>query len=85
MPHFYNSPFLQKQVLGLKPDTEKHVGYMNIQPNLGIPIDAQVGFQANMAVSAFSGVDSLSRLRNGLVPMFWIQEVFTQNLLIEIS
>lgn len=79
LPHFYNSKRRQREVRGLQPDPERHLGYMDIQPNLGIPINAKVGLQMNIEVESVMGVSTMSNIRATQLPMLWLTIV---NLLI---
>ena len=75
LPHFVYSSRKQREIKGLKPDPQKHVGFMDIEPNIGIPVQASVGMQANLAMDSFFMVPSLSQLRRTALPMMWIGTV----------
>ncbi|OTF75767.1 CD36-like protein [Euroglyphus maynei] len=72
-PHFYNSLRRQKTVIGLRPDYSKHIGYLDVEPNIGIPINGQIGIQFNMRISSIP-IIGLQSIHNTLLPMFWAEQ-----------
>ena len=75
MPHFLNSHYRQQDVDGVKPDLVKHLGYLDIEPQIGVPTGGLIGIQINIKLSPITQVSDMAKLPNVLLPMFWIKEV----------
>lgn len=74
-PHFLNgNKSLQKMVLGLHPNEEKHDTFLTLEPNTGIPLQASKRLQFNIHVEPFSGVSDLENVKAAQVPIMWISE-----------
>ena len=74
-PHFLNTPKRFQEVNGLQPDPTKHMGYLDVEPQLGIPMGAKISMQGTIAVKAISSVPSMSKLPTVVLPLFWVHEV----------
>lgn len=73
LPHFYNSFRRQKTVIGLQPDYSKHIGYLDVEPNIGMPINGRIAVQFNMRISSIPMI-GLQSIRNTILPMFWAEQ-----------
>lgn len=76
-PHFYNSTNRQKEINGLKPDYSKHIGFLHLEPYLGIPINVSVRFQFNIQIAPIPG----AKFPLLSLPMFWVNQVSQVGLL----
>lgn len=74
-PHFYGSTQRQSELEGLAPDKEKHVGYLEVEDNLGAPIYASMKLQAVLTIEPVWSVPSLSSLPKIKLPVFWVDVV----------
>ncbi|XP_075585145.1 sensory neuron membrane protein 1 isoform X3 [Dermatophagoides farinae] len=72
-PHFYNSLRRQETVKGLQPDYSKHIGYLDVEPNIGMPINGRIAIQFNMHVSSIP-IIGLKSIRSTMLPMFWAEQ-----------
>ena len=74
-PHFLNgNKSLQKMILGLNPDEEKHDTFLSVEPNTGILLEASKRIQFNIQVDPIKGVDDLENVKSAQVPIMWINE-----------
>ena len=60
---------------GLSPDAEKHVGYLEVEDNLGAHIVASMKLQSVLEVDPVWSVPSLSSLPHVKLPIFWVDVV----------
>ncbi|XP_021917908.1 scavenger receptor class B member 1-like [Zootermopsis nevadensis] len=72
-PHFYlGDPSLLQTVEGLKPDPQKHYGYLDLHEELGVPLDGKSRFQLNMMVRSSSTLRQLANFKDGsILPIAW--------------
>ncbi|CAG2112829.1 unnamed protein product, partial [Medioppia subpectinata] len=73
-PHFLNSPRFLTSVQGLAPDRQKHLGYFDIEPTLGITLKGSGRFQINLKLRPFNFVPGLNSFKPTLLPYLWIDE-----------
>ncbi|KAH9392176.1 cd36 [Tyrophagus putrescentiae] len=71
-PHFYGSQKRQEEFEGLEPDKDKHVGYLEVEDNLGAPIFASMKIQAVLTIEPIWSVPSLSSIPKIKLPVFWV-------------
>ena len=72
-PHFFNSPRRQQEMDGLAPDKDKHLGYLEVEDNLGSPVSLRMIIQAVLDVRPVWSVSSLSRLSTIKLPIIWVE------------
>ncbi|XP_026680876.1 protein peste [Diaphorina citri] len=73
-PHFYKAdPELLDAVEGLTPNQEKHETFFKIQPKLGVPLEAAVRVQLNLAVEE-SNIHVVRGFRSITFPIMWVEE-----------
>ncbi|KAG1677320.1 Protein croquemort [Nymphon striatum] len=75
-PHFLHADrFYTDQVIGMKPDKEKHQFVMDIQPDLGIPANVNGRFQINILVERVPGFELFDHFtRQTYFPMMWFDQ-----------
>ncbi len=74
-PHFLNgNKSLQKMVLGLNPNEEKHDTFLSLEPNTGILLEASKRIQFNIQVDPIRGISDLEKVKSAQVPIMWINE-----------
>ena len=74
LPHFqFADPFFIEQVRGLNPSPGRHAFFIDIHPQLGIPVDIRIAAQINILVRKDERVDRLQNLKQQEVyfPIFW--------------
>lgn len=74
-PHFYQSPNLLALVDGLSPNAEEHQGYLDMEPNIGAPVNARVGIQGVLDLGPLSLVPSLSDIPRLKLPIVYFKIV----------
>lgn len=74
-PHFYlGDPILLETVEGLKPDPEKHDGYLDVHEELGVPLDGKSRFQMNILVRKSKTLQHLANFKDGsILPIAWFE------------
>ena len=79
-PHFYQAhPRYQEAVVGLKPDKEKHQFYVDIVPELGVPLAIRPRLQLNVVINQDSDIPVMSNLSEELIlPFLWVQDGFSE-------
>ena len=79
-PHFYQAhPRYQEAVVGLKPDKEKHQFYVDIVPELGVPLAIRPRLQLNVVINKDSDIPVMSNFSEELVlPFLWVQDGFSE-------
>jgi scavenger receptor class B protein 1 len=77
-PHFYQAdPHYLNAVDGLSPDKEQHEFYLDLNPELGIPLAIRPRFQLNLIINRDEDVEILSKFQQELVlPFLWAQDGF---------
>ena len=82
MPHFYQAdPSFVDDIVGLKPEKEKHEFYMDVVPEFGFPLAIRPRFQLNVVIGSqtFPEWDKISRMRGQIVlPFLWAQDGFDE-------
>ncbi|XP_014253859.1 sensory neuron membrane protein 2-like [Cimex lectularius] len=74
-PHFLDAdPSYLNYVEGLKPDREKHLTYVSIEPLTGVPISGRKRIQMNMFLKKIKGITLLTNVTEGLFPIGWAEE-----------
>ena len=65
--HFLNgNKSLQKMILGLKPDEEKHYTFVSIEPKTGVLLRASKRLQFNINVEPMDGKKRFTKCQGGL-------------------
>lgn len=72
-PHYlFADPVYTDNIQGLHPDPEKHIFYMDLEPNLGIPVETKARIQVNMMLEKDDKVDFTENLTASVnLPIFW--------------
>jgi len=71
-PHFYQAdPKLLDDVVGLKPEKEKHEFFMDLQPKLGVALRVRAGTQINIQLHASPEINAAKGLREIVFPFVW--------------
>lgn len=73
-PQFDKSPYRQRAIRGFK-DNPSHRGFLNIEPNLGVPLNANVMIQGSLLLDDMSWVPSLSQISPLMYPVFVVNLV----------
>ncbi|KAL4711604.1 hypothetical protein ACJJTC_003621 [Scirpophaga incertulas] len=72
-PHFLDTdPVQTSHYEGLKPDPERHVSTLDLEPTMGIPLAFKSMFQVNVAVRMNAGNTVTMLLKDKIVPIMWI-------------
>ncbi|XP_011499316.1 PREDICTED: sensory neuron membrane protein 1-like [Ceratosolen solmsi marchali] len=75
-PHFFLAdPYYKDLIDGMKPDKEKHMIIIDIDPFTGIPINVHTRAQLNILVNKVEKMKQLNNYREALLPIFWMDEV----------
>jgi len=72
-PHFYLAD--QKdidEISGLNPQEDIHETYMDIEPKTGLLLRIRKRVQVNMVVRRYAKLPIFSKVREGIVPIFWM-------------
>jgi len=79
-PHFYQAdPKFINAVEGLVPDKERHQFYVDLSPELGIPLAIRPRFQLNIVIKRDEDIPMMSQFEEELVlPFLWAQDGFDQ-------
>ncbi|XP_064482295.1 scavenger receptor class B member 1-like isoform X2 [Ornithodoros turicata] len=74
-PHFlYADPSYEAAMDGLRPDPQKHIFHMDIEPKLGIPVHVAARFQVNLWLERIEGVTQFDNITDPMFyPMFWFE------------
>lgn len=77
-PHFYQADkHYLDAVEGLNPDKEQHQFYLDLNPELGIPLAIRPRFQLNVIINRDEDIPILSKFQRELVlPFLWAQDGF---------
>jgi len=77
-PHFYQADqYYLDSVDGLKPDKEQHEFYLDLNPELGIPLAIRPRFQLNIIINRDESIPIMSKFQKELVlPFLWAQDGF---------
>lgn len=62
-------------VLGLNPDPEKHLGFLEFETNLAAPALVRLCIQAVLDISPVSSVSALANLPTVKLPILWVKLV----------
>jgi hypothetical protein len=74
-PHFLNGdPILSERIEGLNPKPELHSFYMDIQPKLGLAMQAKGRVQINIQMTVVDEIPQTSNLTNMLIPVVWFED-----------
>lgn len=76
-PHFLHAhPFYQQGVEGVKPDPKKHQMYIDIEPKMGITVNAAAKFQVNVWIENIPGVLFFQDVKERqFFPVFWFENL----------
>ncbi|XP_052865198.1 scavenger receptor class B member 1 [Anopheles cruzii] len=73
LPHFYKGdPSLAQAIDGLNPNKEKHDAVIIMQPQLGIPMQANIRVQISL-LSNISFNSELKPFHNTVIPLIWAE------------
>ncbi|XP_011136608.2 scavenger receptor class B member 1 [Harpegnathos saltator] len=73
-PHFFRAEeSLMEKLDGLHPRAEEHDSYIDVHPDIAIPMAGWMKLQINVEVRKGPGQPQLGRLQNGMIlPLLWI-------------
>lgn len=75
-PNFYNSPQRQKALNGLETNSRQDVvTYLNVEPNLGLPLNAVIAVQGSFVLQDLGVVSPLSSVKDVWFPIFIVKLV----------
>jgi len=79
-PHFYQAdPRFINAVEGLEPNKERHQFYVDLSPELGVPLAIRPRFQLNIVIRRDEDIPIMSKFAEELVlPFLWAQDGFDQ-------
>ncbi|XP_069698829.1 scavenger receptor class B member 1-like [Periplaneta americana] len=74
--HFYLAdPKLREAVLGIgEPDPEKHMLYIDVQPQMGVTLGARARIQLNLAVSQVVDIKQVATFPDIVFPIMWFED-----------
>lgn len=76
-PHFLDGDAsLSGDIDGMNPDPTLHKTYLNIEPHIGVPIEAHKRIQANIPLYSWDKLDVLKNVREVVFPLLWVDEGF---------
>lgn len=75
-PHFlFADPIYREGVIGMKPDPEKHRMYLDLIPEMGVPLGVAARMQINIVFDKVEQLTAFSNItRRTYFPMFWFSE-----------
>lgn len=84
-PHFlYGDPWLEEQVIGLKPSEEDHKNYFLLEPLMGMPYVMNQRLQINQYMKQVDGIKQMGNVRTMYLPALWfLQEVEVNDEVVE--
>ncbi|XP_050425880.1 scavenger receptor class B member 1-like isoform X2 [Adelges cooleyi] len=72
-PHFYGGdPSLVDNVEGISPVKEEHESLVAIQPDIGIPLEANLKVQINLVVKTTDAIERVMKFDGMVMPIFWL-------------
>ncbi|KAI4459875.1 scavenger receptor class b type-1 sr-b1 [Holotrichia oblita] len=72
-PHFYNADEeIAQQIEGMSPNMELHDSTADVNPALGIPLEAQLRIQVNLHI-AENSLYKVKAFSNMMVPLIWLE------------
>lgn len=76
-PHFlYGDPSYQQAVEGIAPDPKRHQMYLDIEPKMGITVNAAAKFQVNVFVERIAGIPQFENItERRFYPIFWFENL----------
>lgn len=76
-PHFlYGDPSYQQALEGIVPDPKRHQMYIDIEPKMGITVNAAAKFQLNVVVERIPGVLQFENItQRRFYPIFWFENL----------
>ncbi|CAN7998566.1 unnamed protein product [Ixodes hexagonus] len=76
-PHFlYGDPSYQQAVEGISPDPKRHQMYLDIEPKMGITVNAAAKFQVNVIVERIPGIPQFENITlRRFYPIFWSENL----------
>ncbi|XP_035713414.1 scavenger receptor class B member 1 isoform X2 [Folsomia candida] len=78
-PHFLNAdPKLSENIVGLNPKPELHTFYVDIQPKLGLAMQAKGRVQINIQMSKVDEIPQTANLTDLLIPIVWFEDGIEQ-------
>lgn len=74
-PHFYlaDQEYINN-VIGMKPNREKHEFSMSLETFAGIPLEVNARLQINMLMQPFEKIDLYKNVPKVMMPMFWFRQ-----------
>lgn len=73
-PHFYNAdPSLIEQIDGIKPEKEIHDSIVTVFPELGVPLEAHLRVQINLAMPRTKFNSKTKPFNDLTIPLFWLE------------
>lgn len=73
-PHFFNAdPAIQDQIIGFKPDVEKHDSTLILHPEMGVVIQANLRIQINLHVGETMYNSKTKPFNGKVLPLFYLE------------
>ncbi|ODM93432.1 Scavenger receptor class B member 1, partial [Orchesella cincta] len=74
-PHFlHGDPSLREKIDGLNPNPKIHQFYIDLQPKLGLAMQAKARLQINIQMKKVAEIPQTANLSDLLVPIIWIED-----------
>lgn len=78
-PHFlYADPSYQQALEGISPDPKKHQMYLDIEPKMGVTVNAAAKFQVSVVVNRIPDIEQFENITHQhFYPIFWFENLAT--------
>ncbi|XP_077517685.1 protein croquemort-like isoform X1 [Amblyomma americanum] len=76
-PHYlYAHPYFQQGLEGIRPDPKKHQMYLDIEPKMGITVNANAKFQVSVWIEKIQNVSFFEDIEERrFFPVFWFENL----------
>ncbi|XP_067134794.1 scavenger receptor class B member 1-like [Centruroides vittatus] len=80
-PHFlYGDVAYTQSVMGLKPDPQRHLFHIDLQPQMGVPVNVGAKMQINVIIEKIEGIMQFANITGRTYfPALWFTQSFTIN------
>lgn len=80
-PHFlYSDVSYTQPIIGLKPDPQRHQFYIDLQPQMGIPVNVRAKMQINVILERIEGIMQFENITGRTYfPVLWFSQSATIN------
>ncbi|KAF5287578.1 hypothetical protein FQA39_LY15855 [Lamprigera yunnana] len=77
-PHFYlGDSSYTEAIKGLSPNKSKHEMSLTLEPNTGIPLQANINLQINILLKNVEGISIFKDVKSTYIPIMWFKESAT--------